>query len=390
VVVVDEWGGRVTLTADPVPFDGERHLARLAAADGQSLGDGQWEVVAMDFAMSVGTSLDYEQVGFITLDAHLEAQIVGGSALPGEWLAVPTPRSNAVVPSTTTLNADTVSSAFAFSPFELAWTSGRLRLLAFAPSEVLPVTLSATAASELGLEPGDRFTVSLGAGELPVEVVRIAPYVPSHPRGAVVLADAEALSRAALAAGDTRPLTTGWWSSSDTPIAMASLADAGLADASTRWERADAFRNGPLRVGLPVALAILLVACLALALIGTAAHSSAEARARSLGSARLRGLGVPRRAVWLSAVLQHVTLTTGAVILGAALGISVGWVLAPLLVVASDGGVAIPQAQFAMAPAVVAATVAAILVATIAVGLPATRALVARSAAVGLRMGEPL
>ncbi|MCB2413129.1 hypothetical protein LGT39_09770 [Demequina sp. TTPB684] len=390
VVAVDEWGGRVTLTADPVPLDGERHVVPLTAPDGVSLGDGQWEVIAMDFSMSAATSLDYEEVGFITLEARLEAEVVDGQALPGEWLAVPLSRAIALVPHVTTVTTDTVLSAFTFSPFELGWQPDRLRLFSFTPAEVLPVALSATAASELGLESGDRFAISLGTVELPVEVVGIAPYVPSQPRGAVVLADAESLSRAALAAGDTRPLTNGWWSSSDTQVATASLADAGLADASTRWERADALRSGPLRVGLPVALALLMAACLALVLIGTAAHAAAEARARALGSARLRGLGVPRRAVWLSAVLQHMTLTAGAVALGAALGIGVGWVLAPLLVVASDGGVAVPAVQFTVAPVVVAATVAAILVVTIAVGLPATRALVARSAAVGLRMGEPL
>ena len=79
----------------------------------------------------------------------------------------------------------------------------------------------------------------------------------------------ESLSRALIVTGDLAPAVNAWWVGTPTEPAAASRAAAlGLGEVVTRANVSEQLTRGPLRVGLPAALAVLIPAAGLLVLAG--------------------------------------------------------------------------------------------------------------------------
>ncbi|RKS80406.1 hypothetical protein CLV35_0837 [Motilibacter peucedani] len=186
--------------------------------------------------------------------------------------------------------------------------------------QVVPVAASHRLLQTIHSSVGDELAVTVGATTVRVRVAAEVPYVPSLSGGIALLADADLLSRALVGAGQLDPAVDGWWvGDPQRADAAARLRALDIGDVLSRRELDDELARGPLRVVLPAALGVLLVAAVLLALVGTTLHVTADLESRALEVARLRGLGLPRRAILTALLVQHgavlaLLLSTGTVV----------------------------------------------------------------------------
>ncbi len=284
---------------------------------------------------------------------------------------------------TVDLAGDTVTTRAPLTLLGLSYAGAQLVVTAFPVPEKLPVLVSSTLADSLGLAPGDVIDLTMAGSPVPATVSGVAPYIPSAPGKAAILADADALSRSLLATGDMESLTDAWWLATDQPTLVGRAVDG-----RSRTALADDQVGGPLRAASSVVLDLLVVAAVLLAVTGAAARESASGHERAIEASRLRGFGVPRRTILATSVLRHTLMSVGVVTAGVAVGLLLAHVLGPPLVVSPEGGVAIPAALVTWPWPVELAMLATLLVGSVAAGVPAARTAVGRAASVGLRMGD--
>lgn len=387
VILVDDWGNRVALAGPTVALDGTPREVAVPAQVQEPLPQGTWRVIAIDLELGLlvdgGLRPEYNSV----IAARISIDIAGADARPGQWYAVAVGQEPVIQPLSTKNDGTTVTAIVGASVFGLGWTPAHLMLLSFKPADSFPVLVSHELARDLDLSPGDSLGVTTGAATVTATVAGSVPFVPGTPHGVVVLADSDALGRALLAAGSLAPITDVWWVGSPEAGTEAEVATLGLGPVETPDAFASDLRDGPLRVALRVALALLIGAALVLAVVGTAAHAAAVAETRATEIARLRGIGVSRRALFATGVLQHAAVTVVAVAVGGMLGALLAWIIGPLLVVGQGGLPAVPYALVVWPLAALGGTLLALVAGGTAVGIPAVRALVGRDAALGLRMG---
>jgi len=388
VVLADAWGNRVALEGAPVPADGKPHDVDVPAAGHDRLPAGEWSVIAVDLRLGLvvagGIPTDPTALGAVKVDID----VPGAKAGPGQWDARAVGQQPPLKPLSTVVTGTTVTATVGVWITGLVWEESHVVLVGFTPVDELPVVVSDQAASELGLAPGDPVTITVGITTIHGRVLGSTPYVPSAPRGAVVLVDSDALSRAMLTQGELGSLTDAWWVANPRVGSAAALEAVGLAPVETRADTAERLRAGPLRVALRAALGLLVAAAVVLAIAGTAAHATAISQTRGVEFARLRGVGVARRELLATGVLQHLAVMSATVVVGAALGEFFSRVIGPLLVVGEGGLLAVPAPRFIGEWVPLAAVLLALLVAGFAVGVPAVRSLVGRATSVGLRMGD--
>lgn len=160
------------------------------------------------------------------------------------------------------------------------------------------------------------------------------------PDGPALLADVDLLSRALISTGTYEPAVDGWWVGSPTdPGAAAGL---GIGQVVIRAGVAADLTDGPLRVGLPAALTVLVPAAVLLALAGTVLHVTADVDARAV--ARLRGLGVSRRGVLGGLLAQLGGLLVLLLGAGGLVGALTSRAIVPLLVRSETGAAPVPAA----------------------------------------------
>jgi len=260
-----------------------------------------------------------------------------------------------------------------------------LVVTAFARPGELPVLVSADLAAGAGLRAGDTLEAAVGSTPLVARVAGVAPYVPGSPDAPTVLADLDALSRAALAQGETVGLTDRW----DLPAGadLAALQGSG-ARVTVRAEVAAELRDGPLRAGVPGALALLVAAALLLAVAGSALHAAEQADARAPEVARLLAVGASERAVRATQLVQHGGVDLLAVVVGAAAGAGAASALAPALTVSPAGGRPVPEPLVVWPWAAEAGVLGLLLVGSTLVAVPVVRAVVRRATAAHLRLGD--
>ncbi len=388
VVLEDAWGNRLALEASSTVADGTSHDVVVPRAGEAPLPPGTWSVVALDVRLDIvvegGGPQDPNALGSVVLTVS----VPGASSSPGEWVARAVGQDSTLKPLSIKTDGTTVTCVVELWVMGLVWTESHLALVGFTPVDVIPVVISDEAGRELNLAPGDPITLVVDTVTIHGRVLRRVPYITGEPRGAVVLADSDALSRAMLAAGNLGSLTDAWWVANPDAGAATELAARGLVPVETRLGTAEWYRTSPLRVALRAAVGVLVLASLVLAVAGTAAHAAAVAQSRSTEFARLRGAGVGRRALFGTALLQHLFVTGATVVVGAAVGALATWGIAPLLVVAEGGLRAVPSAIVSVSWEPLVGVLAVLFVGGFAVGLPAARALVWRSTALGLRMGD--
>ena len=164
-----------------------------------------------------------------------------------------------------------------------------------------------------------------------------------------VIMDEVALNRLRIQVGLKPEPITEWWLDVPAGEGTEYAADANGADTGLRAVSAEALgvelQQHPIRVATIGALQLVALAAALLAAIGFAIHATGSIRARTAEFAQLRAVGLARRRLVGVVATESVLLT----VLGAALGIGLGAVLAtlvvPLLGISADGSRPVPPVQ---------------------------------------------
>lgn len=227
----------------------------------------------------------------------------------------------------------------------LPYDAADLLVTAFPDPDKVPVALSASLAQELNAEEGTTFSITVDTTSVQVVVTSVFPTIPGAAGQMAMLADADLLSRAMIVSGVLEPVVDAWWVADPQRGDAADRLDAlGLGSVVSRAEVAGQLTGGPLRVGVPAALIVLVVAAVLLGLGGIALHVTSDVRARALEVARLRGLGVSRRNVVVGLVAQHGAVLALVLVAGVAVGAVAARLVGPLLVRTEGGGAPVPSA----------------------------------------------
>jgi hypothetical protein len=349
LVLQDATGLRTVCDAAPVALDGRPHALRLC---GPAAPGGERRLVAFSLGVAAGAGPGAPGVvpdgSRMIVDLAVPAvPAAGGStAAPGTWSATSVGGAPAQLMG---VSAEVTSAAAA----TVVRTTATVRLTGYAPAEVVvtafprpeavPVAVSRGLADVIRAPAGTRLGVTVGTTTVPVVVVAEVPSVPSAPGAAAMLADADLLSRALISAGDPAPAVDAWWVGRPAgPGAAARVAGLRLGEVTTRAELSERLVEGPLRVGLPAALAVLVPAAVLLALAGTVLHVTSDLEARALEVARLRGLGWSRRDVLGALLAQHGAVLALLLLAGAAVGAVAAVAIGPPLVRSDAGGAPVP------------------------------------------------
>lgn len=388
LVLVDENGYRTTRVGAELAMDGRPHTLRLPLPGQPELPAGTWHVVAIGLHLADHTSQDL--IGWSNSSAKLNVRIAitGASSTRGPWGLGADSAAAAVQPGELSAHDGVVEGWFLYSVLGLSWTPSDVTLLSFPASIRVPVAMTEELAASLGLAPGDRIGLSWETIPIEAVLVRTVPYVPSHVREAALLADKTSLERALLSANLLDPVTDGWWVGSPRPGSAPALRQAGMTPVFSREETASQFRDGPLRAPLLGAWILAIAAAVGLGVTGAATHAAAQAQRQASPIARVRAIGASRRQVLASHLGQHAAVTVVGVVFGAACGLVLAWLLAPLLVLSPDGQRAVPPAVLVWPTVPASATIGVLLLGGLLVGVPAALAVVGRSTVAALRAGD--
>ena len=388
VVVTDQWGATSTLMGEAVAFDGGTHTVVAALPPGAESPAGPWTVQA------IRLTLDQTSVGDIfawsseRIDADVAVTIEGAQGETGTWDATGDDGTAQVLLSGVESRDDTVAASFSYSIYGIGPEGAPLMLVGFPVSDSVPVLVSAELAADAGLGVGDAIAVSTQYSTVSGVVAGTVGYVPGHAHEPALWADREALRRALLSVAGIDPVTDAWWGSSLDEDAASALRADGFGPVTSRAERATELREDPAQVPLRLAWLLAIFAAAALAVAGGVAHAAAEAQHRSLTLARLRAIGVGRKDALRSHLLQHILTMGGAIVAGIAVGLVLGVVLAPSLVVSPSGQRPVPAAVLVLPWVQLAVVCGTMLALVLAAGIPASRAAVSRSTVAALRAGE--
>ncbi|VTR77450.1 hypothetical protein [Cellulomonas hominis] len=389
VVLDDGHGARVAAAGDPVPLDGVTHPLH-AVLPGGSDAPGTVHVVAV--LLRVTADVPPGDDGAAPADATVTVSwrpAPGSGDGPAGWSGVPTTEASETLEAVAAdVDAAGVTASTTVDVTRAGLVPADLVVSGLGRPGSLPVLVSADLARAASLEVGDALDVLAGTATLPARVAGVAPYVPGVPRGPALLADLDALSRAALTQADASALVDRWWLDGTRPAAAAAaLRDAG-ATVTVRAEVAADLRDGPLRVGVLAALGLLVTAAVALALVGAVLHAAGTADDRGPEVARLLALGASPRSVVGVHLVQHAAVDLLAVATGACAGAVVARALAPALTVSDTGAAPVPGALPVWPWPVEAGLLAVVLVGSTVVVLPVVLGLVRRAAAAHLRLGD--
>ncbi|MFC0646520.1 FtsX-like permease family protein [Cellulomonas phragmiteti] len=398
VVVQTAGGGRQSLHGPAVPLDGTGHEVALPLPSGTAdEAAGGMQVVAVDLRVRLGSGDDYLLLPTEStpLDVTVTVAPADVPAAPdGGWSAVVAPdsaerlRAPGDVALRRTVDGVTVTARVGLVVAALVTGDGGLVLAGFAPPGDLPVLLSGELAAAVAAAPGDALRLQVGPTTLVARVAAVAPARAAVPRGASILADHDALSRATVAHGSTADVVDTWWvvGAADVPATAAAITAAGLGDPVTRDAVAARLRDDPLRIGVQVALWLLVAAAGVLAVAGTVVQTTAALEARTVDVARLQGMGVPRRTVVATLLVEHAAVSVLVVAAGGVVGAVAALTVGPLLVVAPSGRAPVPAAVAVWSWPAQASLLAVLVAACALVVVPVAARLARRATVHHLRM----
>ena len=386
VVVQDDAGFRSAVSAAPVRLDGRPHPVRWQ----RSLGPGEVVAVHLEVDGVPGDDPGQETV----VPVHVELRVPGVAASAGDpaWqvrsLGDQTPvRAVSVVVQPTSTGVVLRTSAQLDLSY-LAYIPADLLATAFEAPTDIPVAVSQRLADQVGAEVGGEISATVGGAVLPLRVTAIVPTVPSAPGRIAVLADQDVLSRALISAGRVEPLVNGWWVADPPPPTVRALRALQLGDIATRDEATTQLAEGPLRVTVPAALVMLVVAGLALLLAGAGLLVSADQRRRSAEVARLRALGLTRRGARRLLLAEHVMFLGPLVLVGVLVGAAAAVLLGPGLIRSDVGAAPVPDAVVVWPWPAEAALVGGLLLGCVVIAAVVSALHVRRAGAAELRVGD--
>jgi hypothetical protein len=402
VVVQTAGGAREEIFGWEVPLDGQAHelVLPLPRPPEGVPSSGGVHVVALDLRVARGSAFNFERIGGESARLTVNATVAAsGSTTPvtlddGRWSASVAAGSvdRLKAPGEVVLSEHDgevgVAGTAALYAIGLFIGDAELVLHGFVPQTEVPVLINRDLADAVAAQPGDALSLDVGGATVTGRVVAVVPEVVAFPRGADILTDHDALSRASLGQGSLASLTDRWWVAgvADADAAAQAITDAGLGKPTTRSGVAEVLRRDPLRIGLQMSLWLLVAAAGVLAVAGTVVQTAAALEARAVDVARLQGMGVPRRAVVAALLVEHGVVNLLVVAAGGAVGWVASSAVGPFLVVASNGRAPVPSALPQWSWAVQGLVLGVLALACAATVAPVAASLVRRATVTHLRM----
>jgi hypothetical protein len=352
--VQDAGGLRTPCDAAPVTLDGDPHPLQLCDELSGGTRTGM-SLVALALQISADPAAESKDgTAQVAVTLGLPGPGKGGSAAP-VWQAAPAGDDDSqqmLKTATVQVHPDAagggtqLSSTATVDLSGLGYQPADLVATGFDPPQAVPVAVSDQLLHGLSAKIGDRLDVTVDSTPVAAVIAQVVPTIPAAPGAPALLADLDQLSRILIGTGDLDPPVDAWWVGRPArPDAAARATALGLGQVRTRAEVSSQLTSGPLRVGLPLALTLLVPAAVLLALAGQFLQISSELESRALEMARLRGLGLSRRSVRRSLLVQHGAVLTLLIGAGAVNGALASWVLGPLLNRSDLGATPVPVTQ---------------------------------------------
>ena len=208
------------------------------------------------------------------------------------------------------------------------------------PAPKLGVPVIATSAFQRSHGSTGTVLLSIGAANLPAEVVGTVSQFPTVPGGPAVIADQASLQDALISAGGAPLPVTSWWLSTASGQPPAGLPPGSRVVSAAAIRAAlqhDPVSAAPVKAALAVAAAAAL-----LAVLGFCVSVAASARARRSQRALLAALGVPAADQVRLFCLEQILVSGPAALAGLALGVGLAHLLIPAMTLTAAAGVPIP------------------------------------------------
>jgi hypothetical protein len=250
-------------------------------------------------------------------------------------------------------------------PGDLTAQSAAYALVGWRPVSTIPAVMTSSLATDVVAKPGTDLTLAFSSALVPIRLVATSPLIPGStdtsqltPRTAsgadasqtgTVVVDQSALERALAQQGVAGAMADEWWvdvaDSSAAAYVDAHPATGGTLPTRSGAVLAQAMQNDPLRVAIPTALWLAIIAAVLLAAVGFAVHSTSSIRSRRLEFAELRAVGLSRRSLIGVIAVESLLLCALGAVLGIAVGLAVSWLVGPIVAVSPDGSPPVPAVQ---------------------------------------------
>lgn len=388
VVVEDAWGTTYLLSGEQVELDGNPHTVTAQLPVGTVAPQSLWTVRAIQFTIYQIETGDIFSWSSDRIAGDMTVTVRGAEGRATTWDGSGEYETAQFMVTKVSATGSTIGARFSYWLYGIGALGSTMTLVPFPVSDEVPVLVTADLAKEMGLANGDSIALSTDYATITAQVAGTVGYVPGHVNEAALWADRTGLQRALLSVGSATDLTDAWWGSGLPDAAAESLRNDDFVPVTSREERATELRDDPSQVPLRLAWVLAIVAAAALAVAGGAAHAATEAQHRGLTLARLRAVGVSRKQALRSHLAQHALAVGGAVLAGIAVGLLLGALLAPSLVVSQSGDRPVPPAALVLPWSPLALVCGGMLALVLAAGIPAARAAVSRSTVAALRAGE--
>ncbi|MFE0551504.1 FtsX-like permease family protein [Streptomyces pilosus] len=293
--------------------------------------------------------------------------------------AVPDPDAdtNPTPPRTVPGDPATITYGTGYFDPELVWQASPLtiglRVPQPAASEVTAVATDRYLDSA-GARPGQRMDVRIGAGTVPVRIVRAVRSLPSTPAaggkddGGSLLVDLRSVNRVLAARGHESLPPNEWWlatapgAAERVAGALRARPDLDPSRVVVRDEIAAELRDDPFGAGPGTAFGAAALAAAAPAAVGFAVSAAGSMRERSAEFAVLRALGASRRRLARVVLVEHGVLVGLALAVGVLLGAVLARAVIPLIMLTAEATRPVPAVLVelpALRVAVLLTTVAA-------------------------------
>ncbi|MGW3474866.1 ABC transporter permease [Streptomyces althioticus] len=306
----------------------------------------------------------------LPLSARWRPSLVGDGPDTADGAAAARPRMAAGAPATVDFTATPL-------PPDMAWLpTAALTLDLRVPQPPVPVVEGVATDRYLestGARIGQRLSVQLGGGSVPVRIARAVRALPTTPSdgadddGGALLLDLASVNRALQAAKGGAVLPNEWWLATE-PDASSQVAAAALRqrpdiDPSrvvVRDEIAERLRDDPFGAGPGNAFAAAAFAAAALTAVGFAVSAAGSLRERSAEFGVLRALGASRRRLARVVLVEHAVLVGTALAVGVLLGAVLARAVIPLVMLTAEATRPLPGVLVVLPPLRVAALLAAV------------------------------
>ncbi|MFF9662266.1 ABC transporter permease [Streptomyces althioticus] len=305
----------------------------------------------------------------LPLSARWRPSLVGDGPDTADGAAAARPRMAAGAPATVDFTATPL-------PPDMAWLpTAALTLDLRVPQPPVPVVEGVATDRYLestGARIGQRLSVQLGGGSVPVRIARAVRALPTTPSdgadddGGALLLDLASVNRALQAAKGGAELPNEWWlatepdASSQVAAALRQRPDIDPSRVVVRDEIAERLRDDPFGAGPGNAFAAAAFAAAALTAVGFAVSAAGSLRERSAEFGVLRALGASRRRLARVVLVEHAVLVGTALAVGVLLGAVLARAVIPLVMLTAEATRPLPGVLVVLPPLRVAALLAAV------------------------------